>query len=122
MASALATAAARLTVARIDRVWLFPPWHHETGETGVAVFGLFPASAGADPLRRDIVTLRYLSEVAGLETTIEAEGSAPLGSMPGVISGVLRRLGEAAEGPAVFVIGGDAATWEGLLRATPSAA
>lgn len=122
MASALGAAAERLDLARIDRLWLFPPWNHETGETGVAVFALFPEGAGTDPLRRDIVTLRYMSEAAALETTIEAEGSAPLASMPGVISGVLRRLGEAAEGPAVSVIGGDADKWEELLRPAPPAA
>jgi hypothetical protein len=107
-------------LARLDRVWIFPP--RETGgrESGLLVLALLPeeepAPAGAP---RRLLTLRYEADRgrarARPRLELAEQGSAPPDLIPRVIAGVVARLREPDE-PAEHALHGSAAAWHALLE------
>jgi hypothetical protein len=112
---ALARAGERVGASELDRVWIFPPRQLGRRRSHLAVLS---ATAESDE-RRTVYTLRVeIEEGRGgkpqLREFFLEEGTAPSGSVPGVIAGVLRRLEATPEEPLEHEIGGDAARWEAL--------
>lgn len=109
--------ATRIEVETVDRVWLFPPRHVAARETGLAVLTLRPADEPRGPRR--VMTLRYEIRGAGAAAAhsheLAEQGTAPAASVQRVIDGVLHRLGDEAQDPAVHEVDGDPARWAELL-------
>lgn len=116
---------ARVPLQRIDCVWLFPPRQLRGRESGLAVLALYPA-AGEAADRRQLLTLRYEAErrrgTLHLREELVEQGSASAERIERVVSGVLRRLGDALEAPRIVRIGGNAERWEQLLQEVAAAA
>jgi hypothetical protein len=122
----LRAVAKRLSIERVDRVWLFPPLVRGRREWGLVALSCFvpPAEGDAslpavDPDRRLLFTASYSAERTGkgltLVPVLSEEGAAPLDRLPRVMDGVVRRSREAPGDPREVVIGGDVATFETLV-------
>jgi hypothetical protein len=108
----------RFPVARIDRLWIFPPRVLNGRESGLLVIALRP-DAEHRPDQRELLTLRYEAERdrAGrlrCSDELESLGRAPADRLERVIAGVLQRLRDEAE-PSTEVIRGSEARWAELL-------
>lgn len=105
----------RLELARLDRVWVFPPHHGKTRETGLFVISLLDR---ADPVSgpRTLLTLRYQAEMVNGRVTrteqLNEEGRAPVPEIERVIAGVLARSGDESGDPEVLHVDGDPSRWQ----------
>jgi hypothetical protein len=126
---ALGELLAVVSAARVDGLWRFPPLRKGRRESGLLAAGLFADDAGAregeeaaasasDPDRRILVTLAWRAEETGkgitFESRFEEQGEAPRDRLPRVMTGVTRRMDEAAGEPRYLSVGGDPALLEAL--------
>lgn len=104
----------RLGADSIDRLWIFPAMTRGRRERGLIAISCF-AEAG----RRRLYTAAYLARRSGLSLGVEPElveqGIAPADSLPRVMTGVVRREALRLGEPREVVVGGDAATLDGLV-------
>lgn len=121
----------RMGVDAADRVWAFPPREI----LGVPV-ALLVASAFAEQRdRRRLVTARLVVEQLpegasrrrepSSHVEVVEQGEVPEDRVPGLLEGVVRRLGEGlvGSGPRAFEIGGEADKWAAMrtfLAAEPT--
>lgn len=108
----------RTPIEAIDRIWIFPPRHHQTRESGLFVLATNPYTPAAEGVRT-LCTIRYQAEankqgrIRRTETTTE-EGSAPAERIDKVIAGVLRRDAEPGE-PWLLEVGGSPERWAEVI-------
>lgn len=106
----------RLGVASLDRLWIFPPSRRGRREQGLVVVSEYLESEG----RRGLITVSYTAEHTGRGVTVEPvfthEGEAPPDRLPGVMQGVVQRVGDAHGDPREIEIAGSAERYEGLLE------
>ena len=99
-------------LGRIDQLWVFPPRTVGEVESGLVVLALRPEE-GAEPL--EVVTVQYEVRAGkgapppGRE--VASRGWAPASRVPGMIAGVVRRLGGEEEEPLPVTIHGEEARW-----------
>ena len=104
-------------IAVIDYLWLFPTRRIAVGESTVVVIGAFDV----DPDRRRVSTAHFTvsrdrTGAATVNARFDEHGSAPVGAVPRIVQGVLRRLGEYTEAsPRAVQIGGQQERWDALL-------
>jgi len=107
----------RLDVARIDRIWIFPPHVHRTRETGLVAISLLPAPQH-ETSQRSLLTLRYEANPSTgrplREPELAEEGRAPPEHIERVIAGVLARSPDPTGDPALVTIAGEADRWQGF--------
>ena len=104
-----------LGVARLDRLWLFPPLARGRTESGLVAAGCF-----LEGDRRLLVTLSYRAQERGagvdFHPLLQEEGVAPRDRLPRVMEGVVQRfdaeLGSAREAE----LSGDPAAFEALVE------
>ncbi len=112
---AVGAAGERLGTAVIDRLWLFPPMAQGRREQGLVVASCF---AGGDSRR--LVTVCYSARRTGKGLYFDAqfadEGVAPPGRLPAMMEEVAQRSPEPTGSPRQVSVGGDASTFERLLR------
>ena len=107
----------RLGVDAVDRLWIFPPTKRGRQERGLVAVSTF--LDGSE--RRSLVTVSYAAEQTGRGVSVEplytTEGEAPPDRLPGIMQGVVQRIGDpkGAE-PREIEIGGSAERFEGLLE------
>jgi hypothetical protein len=108
----------RLSLERLDRLWIFPPKEISGRESGLLVLALLPTADFPED-HRQILTLRYEKERARPRSapalTLTEQGWAPGDRIPRVIAGVVARL-EEAEDPEEHSLAGGADRWGDLLR------
>lgn len=111
--------AKRVSVERIDQVWLFPPRQSSRSESALVVAAAF--NGGDD--RRRVLTARYVVRkqekgASSIEESVVEHAVAPADRLPRVIDGVVRRLDDelADLTPRHESIGGDAGRWQELLE------
>ena len=106
----------RLGVESLDRLWIFPPSRRGRREQGLIAVSTFLGGES----RRSLITVSYVAEQTGTGVTIEPsfteEGEAPPDRFPGVMQGVVQRLGEAGGEPREIEIGASAERYEELLE------
>jgi hypothetical protein len=101
----------------MDYVWIFPARRIAIGESVVVVIGAFEADAE----RRRVITARFTvarnrKGVADVKAHFDEHGTAPVGAVPRIVQGVLRRLGEDTDAePRAEEIHGDADRWDSLI-------
>lgn len=107
----------RNPIEAIDRIWIFPPRHHQTRESGLFVLALIPYTPAAEGVRT-LCTIRYHCETdkgrMRRSETITEEGSAPAERIDKVIAGVLRRDAEPGE-PWLLEVGGSPERWAEIV-------
>jgi len=107
----------RLGVESLDRLWIFPPSRRGRREQGLIAVSTFLEDEEG---RRALTTVSYTAEHTGQGVTIEPtftrEGEAPPDRFPGVMQGVVQRLGDAQGEPREVVIEGSPQKYEGLLE------
>jgi len=106
----------RLGVESVDRLWIFPPSRRGRREQG-----LIAVSAYLDgEERRSLITVSYAAEHTGTGVTVEPsftqQGEAPPDRFPGVMQGVVQRVGDAGGEPREVDISGSPERYEGLLE------
>ena len=110
---------ARIPPEEIDQLWLFPPREMGGRESGLVVLALFSTGAPS-PDHRKVLTLGYEAERVGASLrrtdSLQERGYAPAELVPGLISGVLRRLGDETEDPITSRVGGDPVRWHELVH------
>ena len=83
----------RLGVARIDRLWIFPPLIRGRRESGLVAASLYTGAAG----RRRLLSAAYRAEQTGRSVTVthdvDEQGEAAPDRLPRVMDGVARRAG-----------------------------
>ncbi len=113
----------RVSVDRLDRLWVFPPSRLGRVERGLLVASLLLPD---DPDRRLLVTLRYTSEETGkgisFDPVLQEEGVAPPDRLPRIIAGVVRRSGMEAGDPTEVSVGGSQDTYSHWLARVEQAA
>lgn len=106
----------RLGVESLDRLWIFPPSRRGRRERGLVVVSEF---LGTEE-RRSLITVSYVAEHTGRGVTVEPvfteEGEAPPDRLPGVMQGVVQRVGDAQGDAREVEIGGSPERYEGLLE------
>ena len=114
----------RVPVARIDRIWLFPPRDLGGRESGLLVLSLFTADTDAADLR-ELLTLRFEVTAAEKERcisdTLTSQGHAPASLIPHLIEGVLARMKDDREDPVAEEIAGRVDRWTGLVSRVSAA-
>lgn len=104
-------------VAAIDYLWIFPARRIAIGESIVVVIGAFDE----DPERRRVSTAHFTISrnrkgAATVNVHFNEHGSAPVGAVPRIVQGVLRRLGEDTEAsPREEQICGESGRWDALV-------
>lgn len=104
-------------VAAIDYLWIFPARRIAIGESIVIVIGAFDV----DPERRRVGTAHFTVSrnrkgAATVNVRFDEHGSAPVGAVPRIVQGVLRRLGEDTEAsPREEQICGESDRWDALV-------
>ncbi len=113
----LALMEARIGVAHMDRVWLFPPLVRGRREWGLVAVSRLTN----DPSRRELLTGRYSAELTGggvvFRPEVISEGEAPPERLPRIMDGVVRRSGLHLGLPREVEIRGDPLRFERLLSA-----
>ncbi|MEN8375049.1 MAG: hypothetical protein ABFS34_06315 [Gemmatimonadota bacterium] len=119
-----------LGVDAADRIWAFPPREIR----GVPAALLVASAFAEQPGRRRLVTARLVVEQLpegasrrrepSSHVEVVEQGEVPQDRVPGLLEGVVRRLGEdlVGRGPRAFEIGGAADKWADmrtLLAAEP---
>jgi len=103
---------------RLDRAWIFPPRLTGEVETGLVVVSLWPAEK-PEADEREVVTIRYEQRQVKNRTEgtreVLSRGWAPSQRVPGVIDGVVRRLGEEGEEPWSGDVTADIEKWNRLV-------
>jgi hypothetical protein len=106
----------RLGVETVDRLWIFPPSRRGRREQGLIAVSAY--LEGEE--RRSLITVSYAAEQTGTGVTVEPafteEGEAPPDRFPGVMQGVVQRIGEAGGEPREVDIGGSPERYEELLE------
>jgi hypothetical protein len=106
----------RLGVAALDRLWIFPPSRSGRREQGLVAVSTFQELEE----RRGLLTVSYTAEETGkgvsVDPSFREEGEAPPDRFPGVMRGVVERLGDAQGEPREVEIGGSPERYEGLLE------
>lgn len=106
----------RISVAEIDRVWVFPPLTSGRRERGLVVVACYDG----DGESRRIVTVAYAGELTSagvsVETTHVEEGIAPSDRLDRVIAGVVSRSEMELGGPRDVEVGGDPRAMEDLVE------
>ena len=107
----------RLGVDAVDRLWIFPPARRGRQERGLVAVSTF--LEGSE--RRSLVTVSYAAEQTGRGVSVEPlytrEGEAPPDRLPGIMQGVVQRIGDPKGAEAREVeIGGSGERFEGLLE------
>ena len=106
----------RLGVESLDRLWIFPPSRRGRREQGLVAVSTF--LDGEE--RRGLVTVSYTAEHTGMGVTVEPsftqEGEAPPDRFPGVMQGVVQRLGDAKGDPRDVQIAGSPEKYEELME------
>lgn len=106
----------RLGVDRLDRLWIFPPSRSGRREQGLVAVSAF--REGEE--RRSLITVSYVAEHTGKGVTVEPsfteEGEAPPDRFPGVMQGVVQRVGDAGGEPREVEIAGSPEKYEDLLE------
>lgn len=108
---------ARVPIADIDRLWIFPTRKIAVGESTVFVLSLFDA----DSERRRVMTARFTvardkKGVGKVQDKLDEYGTATLDAVHRVVDGVVRRLGEEVEKPPrEEQIDGNEENWKALL-------
>jgi hypothetical protein len=110
---------ARIPAAQIDTLWIFPVRRGAGIESSVIVVSSFEP---AETDRRRVSAVRFIvtRDKKG-RATVEEQffdfAFAPADTLPRVVDGVMRRLGdEAVAPPQAHVIQSDAERWTALLR------
>lgn len=114
LARLLAEMGELVPLARIDRVWVFTPRQVGEAESGLVVLSLRnEVQPEADA--REVVTVHYEARsgkgAAAPVREVTKRGWAPSARVPGLISGVVRRLGDDEEEPRSESIEGDPEVW-----------
>lgn len=110
-----------LGVARIDRLWVFPPRARGRRESGLIAASHLagPIAETASDERRILVTAPYTAETTGKGTTLEyslvEQGEAPADRFPRMMQGVVQRAGEAFGEPREVEIAGSDGRWQAWL-------
>ena len=105
------------SVSTIDYLWLFPSRRIAIGESIVIVIAAFDEDAE----RRRVSTAHFTvarnrKGAATVTARFDEHGSAPVGAVPRIVQGVLRRLGEDMEAsPREEPIGGQQERWDELI-------
>jgi hypothetical protein len=106
----------RLGVESLDRLWIFPPSRRGRREQGLVVVSEFLETDE----RRGLITVSYVAEQTGRGVTVEPafthEGEAPPDRLPGVMQGVLQRVGDTQGDPREVEIDGSPEKYESLLE------
>lgn len=106
----------RLGVESLDCLWIFPPTCRGRREQGLVVVSEFLDTEE----RRGLITVSYIAEQTGRGVTVEPtfthEGEAPPDRLPGVMQGVVQRVGDTQGDPREVEINGSAQRFEGLLE------
>jgi len=106
----------RLGVEAMDRLWIFPPSRRGRREQGLITVSTFLETDE----RRGLVTVSYSAEQTGKGVTVEPnfteEGEAPPDRFPGVMQGVVQRVGDAQGDPREVAIEGSPEEYERLLE------
>jgi hypothetical protein len=117
---ALAELLSRVPAERVDALWRFPPLRRGRRESGLLAAALLPDPEVPPeaPARHTLVTLAWRAEETGkgvtFEVAFEEEGAAPPELLPRVMTGVTRRMDEAAGEPRYLSVGGDPALLDAL--------
>lgn len=114
MARALRELARVMPPERVDRIWIFPPLTSGRKETGVVAAGCY-----TDGPRHLLVTVAYRAEETGrgveFHHALHEEGEAPADRLPGIMTGVVKRLRQDPADPASHDIAGDARRFHELV-------
>ena len=106
----------RLGVESLDRLWIFPPSRRGRREQGLVVVSEFIETDE----RRGLITVSYVAEQTGRGVTVEPtfthEGEAPPDRLPGVMQGVVQRVGDTQGDPREVEIEGSPEKYESLLE------
>jgi hypothetical protein len=106
-------------VARIDRLWIFPPHIGKRVETGLVVVSALADERAGDDMR-ELVTVGYsaeqLQDKLQMIPTVAHEGWASSDRLDRVIAGVLNRSGDAAAEPVEEHIEVSPSGWPGFLE------
>ncbi len=111
---------ARVAVAAIDALWIFPTRRASGVESTVVVLAVFEPGA---PERRRVGAVRWLvtrdrKARATVQEEIYEYATAPADALARVVEGVVRRLGDdATQPPRAESINGEPERWRALLRA-----
>jgi hypothetical protein len=101
-------------VARIDRVWVFPPRSVGEVESGLVVLALM-AEDEPTGAQREVVTVQYEARpgkgTPSAVREVTGRGWAPAERVPSMIAGVVRRLGGDEEEPREVTVEGDEERW-----------
>lgn len=112
LAALLAELPTILPLARVNRAWVFPPRTTGEVESGLVVLSLL---SEGDDNQREVVTVQYeVRSGKGAPPPVRevtSRGWAPADRVPGMIAGVVRRLGGAEEEPRTASIEGDPERW-----------
>lgn len=105
----------RLGVESLDRLWIFPPSRRGRREQGLIAVSKY--LDGEE--RRSLITVSYTAEHTGKGVTVEPtfteEGEAPPDRFPGVMQGVVQRLGDGKGDPREVEIDGSPEKYEELM-------
>ncbi|CAN5746572.1 hypothetical protein BH23GEM6_BH23GEM6_12520 [soil metagenome] len=107
----------RFPPEQMDRIWIFAPREIGSRESGLVVLSLLNGS-GDRPEQRRLVTWHYeaVRDRGGWKRkdAVTEQGRAPHDRIPGMMAGVLARLGDATEAPLEHSIG-DRDRWSALM-------
>lgn len=110
---------ARISIDRMERLWIFPPHHGKVRETGLVVVSMKAEDSG-DKDTHALTTVRYTAEPVKARLQVEEsyseEGWAPADRIDRVIAGVLARSGDEVSEPLEVMIGGSEERWQELLE------
>jgi hypothetical protein len=106
----------KVGLARIDRLWIFPPLIRGRREWGLVAASVY---TGWDDRRR-LLSAPYVAERTGQGLSVvhdlEEQGEAPPDRLPRVMEGVVHRAGEEMGEPREVVIEGSAEIFEELMK------
>jgi hypothetical protein len=105
-----------VTVARIDRIWIFPPRRLEAGETAVVVVA---ALLDAAPDRRRVYAAHYTAtpDTAQPRLALAEFGTAPADRVGRVVEDVIGRIKDGTTAaPRAARIDADPTRWHELLH------
>jgi hypothetical protein len=116
MAAALERLGPAVDPTRVDELWVFAPRPLGERESALVLLSLYEAPSSE---RRRILTLRseWSRALKPKPPTdiLEEHGSCPSERVERLVAGLVRRMGEESQEPAVVKIEGDAERWRALL-------
>lgn len=109
---------ARLGLATVDRLWIFPPMIRGRRESGL-VAASRRIENSPDPDRRLLVTAPYVAERSGrglsIDWSLVEQGEAPADRFPRMMEGVVRRAGDELGDAREVELAGDPERWTAFL-------